>query len=186
METDMVLLDAARSMDETALAKIFDLYAYALYKYALRLCNDSLLADQIVGDVFAKLLDKLSCGNGPWFNLRSYLFETTYHLIVDEIRYSHRRLPLEMVDLRSMYVSSASISSENHLLFEIILQAMHNNLTDYQRHVIILRFFEGFSLCETAAILGKSAKHIKATQNRAITALRKALNCHKVEGSLFL
>ena len=48
METDRVLLDAAKSMDETAFAKIFDLYAYAIYKYALRLCNDSLLADQIV------------------------------------------------------------------------------------------------------------------------------------------
>ena len=60
METDRVLLDAAKSMDETAFVKIFDLYAYAIYKYALRLCNDLLLADQIVGDVFAKLLDKLS------------------------------------------------------------------------------------------------------------------------------
>ena len=186
METDRVLLDAAKSMDETALAEIFDLYAYALYKYALRLCNDSLLADQIVGDVFAKLLDKLSCGNGPWANLRSYFFETTYHLIVDEVRYSNRRLPLELVDLRNMYGNSASISSENHMMFEITLQAVHNNLTDYQRHVIVLRFFEGFSLRETASILGKSAKHIKSTQNRAIKALRKVLNCHKVEGSLFL
>ena len=62
METDTALLDAAKSMDEAALVKIFDLYAYALYKYAFRICNDSLLADQIVGDVFAKLLDKLSCG----------------------------------------------------------------------------------------------------------------------------
>ena len=72
------------------------------------------------------------------------------------------------------------------MLFEIILQAVHNNLTDYQRHVIVLRFFEGFSLRETASILGKSAEHIKSTQNRAIKALRKVLNCHKVEGSLFL
>src|SRR6185369_18006956 len=110
METDTALLDAAKSMDEAALVKIFDLYAYALYKYAFRICNDSLLADQIVGDVFAKLLDKLSCGKGPWANLRSYLFETAHHLIVDEIRYSHRRLPLEMVDLRSIYGSSVSIS----------------------------------------------------------------------------
>jgi RNA polymerase sigma-70 factor (ECF subfamily) len=48
-------------------------------------------------------------------------------------------------------------------------------LTDDQRHVIILRFLEGFNLNETAAILGKQVGHIKVIQNRAITKLRKAL-----------
>lgn len=96
METDTTLLNAARRMDQDALVKIFDLYSSALYKYALRLCSDPLLADHIVGDVFAKLLDQLSTGNGPRANLRSYLYETTYHRLIDERRYAQRRVSLEV------------------------------------------------------------------------------------------
>ena len=175
MEADPTLLEAVRMMDQDALARVFDLYAPALYHYALRFCNNALLADNIVGDVFAKLLDKLSCGNGPCANLRSYLFETTYHLIVDEVRYSHRRLPLEVADFLRHDGNSTYISLENQILFQTISQAIQHDLTAYQRHVIILRFFEGFSMRETAAILGKSVSHVKAAQNRAIVTLRKAL-----------
>ena len=55
VEAELDLLDAARRMDTEALVKIFDLYSQPLYNYAYRLCNDAWMADQIVGDVFAKL-----------------------------------------------------------------------------------------------------------------------------------
>ncbi|HJS20863.1 MAG TPA: sigma-70 family RNA polymerase sigma factor [Anaerolineales bacterium] len=163
-------------MNKDALAKIFDLYAPALYNYALRFCNDTLTADQIVGDVFAKLLDHLSAGHGPGKNLRSYLFEATYHLLVDDARYSHRRAPLEVIDFSRNDGYSADLRLENQILFETVLRIIQHDLTDYQRHVIILRFLEGFSLPETAAILGKSLNVVKAAQHHAIMSLRKAVD----------
>jgi DNA-directed RNA polymerase specialized sigma24 family protein len=96
METEKVLLDAVRTLDKDALVKIFDLYSCALYNYALRLTGDRVMADHVVGDVFVKLLDQLSLGKGPNVNLRSYLFETAYHLILDEVRVSRRTVPLEV------------------------------------------------------------------------------------------
>jgi len=175
METDRTLLDAARRMDKEALVKIFDLYSPALYKYALHLCSDPVTADHIVGDVFAKLLDQLAAGNGPKDNLRSYLYETTYHRLIDEARYSKHRAPIEVSDLVRPDVSSGFLGLEDKILFQQILHAIHTNLTDDQRHVIVLRFLEGFSLRETAAILGKTANHVKVIQNRAIAKLRKSL-----------
>ena len=79
MEADAQLLDRARMLDKAALGKIFDLYSSPLYCYALRLCGDPALADHVVGDVFAKLLDQFSSGKGPSANLRSYLYEIAYH-----------------------------------------------------------------------------------------------------------
>jgi RNA polymerase sigma-70 factor (ECF subfamily) len=60
-------------------------------------------------------------------------------------------------------------------MFEQILRAIRNELTDDQRHVIILRFLEEFSLRETAAIIGKEINHVKVIQNRALAKLRRAL-----------
>ena len=172
---ESTLLDAARQMDRDALVKIFDTYSPAIYNYAFRLCNDSLLADNIVGDVFAKLLEHLLAGRGPSTNLRSYLYEIAYHLVVDEARYTNRSAPVEEVDSIPQTGSSTNISVEDRVLFKLILQAIRNNLTEDQRHVIVLRFLEGFSVKETAVIVGKEISNVKVIQNRAIAALRKAL-----------
>jgi RNA polymerase sigma-70 factor (ECF subfamily) len=174
-DSDMTLLEAARQMDRSALVEIFDRYSPALYNYAYRLCSDTLMADHIVGDVFAKLLDQLSAGKGPSSNLRSYLYEMAYHLVVDEARFSQRGLPLEVVELIPHDGYSNAVSVENRILYETILHAIRNDLTEDQRHVIVLRFLEGFNLQETAAIIGKAVSNVKVIQNRAIAALRKSL-----------
>jgi RNA polymerase sigma-70 factor (ECF subfamily) len=175
MRTEIPLLEAAKSMDREALVEIFDLYSSPLYNYALRLCNDPLRADHIVGDVFAKLLDQWSAGNGPSTNLRSYLYETTYHLIVDESRYSQREAPLEIVEFLRNDGNVSLVNLENRMLFDAVIMAIKKHLTEDQRHVIILRFLEGFSLRETADIMGKEVYNVKVIQNRGVAKIRKAL-----------
>ncbi|RPJ28213.1 MAG: sigma-70 family RNA polymerase sigma factor [Chloroflexi bacterium] len=175
MEAEITLLDSARTMNQDALVRIFDLYSSALYNYALRLCNDPSEADQVVGDVFAKLLEQLSAGNGPNTNLRSYLYETTYHLIIDKSRHSRREAPLETIDFLRQDGSSTLTRLEDRMLFETVILAIKDQLTEDQRHVIILRFFEGFSLRETAQIIGKEVYNVKVIQNRGVAKLRKAL-----------
>src|ERR1041385_4968344 len=96
MDADSILLNAARTMNEDALVQIFDLYSAPLYRYALHLCGDPVIADHVVGDMFAKLLDQFSSGKGPESNLRAYLYQMVYHLVVDEARYFSHRVPLEM------------------------------------------------------------------------------------------
>lgn len=175
METDSTLLNAARTMNREALIEIFDLYSSALFKYALRLCNDPVLADHIVGDVFVKLLEQLAAGSGPTSHLRSYLYEMTYHRIIDEARYSKRRIPLEVAASLPQETEAVFLRVEEQLSVKQIMQAVQNDLTEDQRHVIVLRFLEQFSLRETAAIMGKTVDHVKVIQNRAIAALRRSL-----------
>jgi RNA polymerase sigma-70 factor (ECF subfamily) len=98
-----------------------------------------------------------------------------YHMVVDEARYSNRTTKIEKVDLLSYDEYSSSNSVEDRVLFKSIMRAIRTHLTVDQRHVIILRFLEGFSVHETAAIIGKEESNIKVIQNRAIAALRKAL-----------
>ena len=181
MESESTLLNAAREMDEEALIKIFDLYSSALYKYALRLCSDPVMADHVVGDVFAKLLDQLSAGNGPDANLRSYLYQATYHRLIDETRISRRKISLETATWLREDAVPGSLSLEEQILYHQILHAIGHNLTDDQRHVIILRFLEGFNLAETALIMGKNVNHVKVLQNRAITTLRAAFEPGKAK-----
>ena len=175
MENDNDLLKAARAKNKEALEKIFELYSSALYRYALSLGCDALTADQATGDVFVKLMEQLELGKGPETNLRSYLYQMTYHQIIDQGRASRKSAPLETADVREQDENSPALMTENKMMFGLILKAIQNELTDDQRQVIILRFIEEFSLRETADILGKNVNHIKVIQNRALNKLRKAM-----------
>jgi RNA polymerase sigma-70 factor (ECF subfamily) len=176
MNDDQNLLQRISSMDGEALARVYDLYAPAIYRYAYRHSSNALLADQTVGEVFARLLEQLSQGRGPRSNLRAYLFEIAYHAIVDEVRYARRMQPLRAAELAFPGAGDPGRELEQRMLLEVVRQAMHEDLTDDQRHVIILRFLEDFSLKETARIMQKKVGNIKVIQQRAVTALRRALD----------
>jgi RNA polymerase sigma-70 factor (ECF subfamily) len=177
MNDGVNLLKAAQKLDEDALTAIFDTYAPAIYKYALRLCHDPIEADNIVGDVFSQLLEQFANGRGPRTNLRSYLYQTAYHLVVDRSRDNKHTAPLEVainVQEKERTIPTAT-QIEERVLMEALVSAMNSELTEDQRHVIILRFLEDFSLKETAQIIGKEVNNVKVIQNRGIAKLRKAL-----------
>jgi RNA polymerase sigma-70 factor (ECF subfamily) len=48
-------------------------------------------------------------------------------------------------------------------------------LTPEQQHVLALRFGEGFSLEETAAVMNKNVNAIKALQFRALASLQRGI-----------
>jgi RNA polymerase sigma-70 factor (ECF subfamily) len=171
------LLKAAQKLDEEALTAIFDQFAPAIYKYTLRLCHDQIVADNIVGDVFAQLLEQFGAGKGPRTNLRSYLYQTAYHLVVDRSRDNQHNAPLEvaMGTYAGGQFAPTQSQIEERVMMEALISAMNTDLTEDQRHVIILRFLEDFSLKETAEIIGKEVNNIKVIQNRGIAKLRKAM-----------
>jgi RNA polymerase sigma-70 factor, ECF subfamily len=177
------LLKAAQKLDEEALTSIFDQFAPAIYKYTLRLCHDQIVADNIVGDVFAQLLEQFGQGKGPRTNLRSYLYQTAYHLVVDRSRDNQHNAPLEvaMSSYAGGQFAPTQSQIEERVMMEALISAMNTELTEDQRHVIILRFLEDFSLKETAEIIGKEVNNIKVIQNRGIAKLRKAMGIHMEE-----
>jgi RNA polymerase sigma-70 factor (ECF subfamily) len=159
-------------MDREALVELFDRYSSALYNYALRLTNDPLKADHIVGEVFAKLLEEASTGRGPQKNLRSYLYERTYHLALDRTRYSRREDQIEVADFLRKESTLTQFSMEDQRLFDKVVLAFKSTLTDDQRHVIILRFLEGFTLKDVAEISGKEVNTVKGILRQIQETLR--------------
>lgn len=175
MKDESAVIAAAGSLDQEALIVIFDEYAPAIYKYLLRLGVFPQEADQIVGDVFARLLEKIADGKGPNKNLRAYLFQISYHLVVDHARERQRIAPLEVADMIREETKPVQSLAEENMLLEKLSTAMERELTEEQRNVLVLRFQEDFSLKETAEIIGKNINAVKALQNRGINKLRQVL-----------
>src|SRR5512138_1832285 len=120
MSTESGLLEAARKGESEAIGQIFDLYAPTLFRYAVRLCHDPAEADRIVGDVFVQLLEQLSAGRGPKTNLRSYLYQIVYHVLVDHVRdASHVSSVDDSPNLQDGRMSVAAQVEEQELLREL-------------------------------------------------------------------
>ena len=170
------LLKAARKLDQNALATIFDLYSSSLYKFISRLLHDPVQSDQMVAEVFEQLVADLSAGEGPRTNIRSYLYQTAYHLIVERFQDVHPHAHLE-VAIRSLEKDKAAAQPQidERVTIEALLASMNTDLSEDQRIVIILRFLEDFSLKETAEIMGKDVNNVKVIQNRGIAKLKKAM-----------
>jgi RNA polymerase sigma-70 factor (ECF subfamily) len=170
------LLKAARNLDKNALAQIFDLYSSALYKFISRLLHDPVLSDQIVADVFIQLVEELGAGRGPRANIRLYLYQLAYRLLLERFRdmhpYSHLEVAIRSLD-KDKSAEEGQISERG--MMEALLASMNTELSEDQRLVIILRFLEDFSLKETAEIIGKDVNNVKVIQNRGIAKLKKSM-----------
>lgn len=171
------LLKAARNLDKDALTRIFDLFSPALYKFVSRFVSDPTLADRIVADVFAQLIDEFAAGGGPRANLRPYLYQSTYRLMVGHLQAVYPLSSLELVigPPQAEEPIQAQPQNDERAAAQILLSTMNTELSADQRMVIILRFLEDFTVKETAEIIGKDANNVKVIQSRGLARLKKAL-----------
>ena len=112
---------------------------------------------------------------GPTFVLICIRLPTIWWWTAHETTSIMRLLEIAVGQYEKGRFTPTQTQIEERVMMEALITAMNTELTDDQRHVIILRFLEDFSLKETAEIIGKEVNNIKVIQNRGIAKLRKAL-----------
>ena len=164
---------AARRLDPSVLAQIYDAFSPELYRYAMRLLGDPMQAEDLVAETFSRFLRALHNGGGPKKHLRAYLYRVAHNAAIDIYRQEE---PLELsvqesVDEDDNPEQAAELSMQSRW----VRQALWN-LTPDQRQVILLKYFQGLSNRQTAIILEKPVGAIKSLQHRALGALRRELS----------
>jgi RNA polymerase sigma-70 factor (ECF subfamily) len=176
MDELAALLKAARNFDKDALATIFDQYSPVLYKFISRLVHDPVLSDQIVAEVFVRLVEEISAGRGPRANLRTYLYQIAYRLVVERFRDLHPHSSLEVsIRFHEKDNSLSQAQVDERGMMAALISTINTELSEDQRIVIVLRFLEDFSLKEIAEIIGKDVNNVKVLQTRGIARLKKGM-----------
>ena len=136
--------------------------------------GDDGLAEDISSEVFLSLLKAVKSRRTPRVNLRGWLIGTARHMIIDHLRREHRH--------PSQAISNALESGEPALSEQVegrlASRALHLaliQLTEDQQQVLALRFGQGYSLEETAAVMKKKTTAVKALQFRALNALQRVI-----------
>lgn len=170
---DAALLAAGGKFDSRALAAIHDRYYPGLYRYLFYRTGDDHVAEDLCSEVFMRLLDALRAGRPP-ASLRGWLFGVAAHLAADHYRQQNKRPQSALTD----EIPAAEDDPESEVGARAALRALRMallRLTDEQQQVLAMRFDEGRSIAETAALMQKSETAVKQLQFRAVAALRRML-----------
>jgi RNA polymerase sigma-70 factor, ECF subfamily len=173
MQTDLSLHRDPQQLTKQGLAEVYKILSPYLFRYAFRLLGDSNLAEDCVAETFSRFLTTLKSSSGPNKNVKAYLYQIAHNWIMDY--YRHRK-PEENLDFGQLIIlpENPVAASNQHMERERVRIALLN-LTDEQRQVILLRFYEEWSHEETAAAIGKTVEATRALQYRALNVLRRML-----------
>lgn len=130
-----------------------DLYSDNIYRFILKNMRDVERARDVVQDSYEKLWLKLE--NVNFEKSRAYLFSTAYHTMIDMIRKESKQSILE-----EHHVVNYSHSGQYSDLNEVLHEAL-NRLPEYQKSVIMLRDYEGYTYEEISEITGLSESQVK-------------------------
>ena len=145
--------------------KSVDLWSDRLYRFVLKNSKDIQKAEDIVQDSYEKLWKNVE--NVNYDKVKSYLFTTAYHTMIDRIR----------KEKRSSFSEDLNLQEESHEnnysdLSEILKDAV-DRLPEIQRMVLLLRDYEGYSYREIGEIAGLNESQVKVYIYRARLFLKK-------------
>lgn len=144
-----------------------DTYADNLFRFVVKHTRNKMLADDIVQETFAKVWEKHEDIQAD--KVKSYLFTTAYHCLVDVMKKENRSGSIEAVERNGV--------SETAHLFDIqkVLHEALERLPEIQKSVVLLRDYEGYHYDEIAEITGLSESQVKVYIFRARQALKTYL-----------
>ena len=144
-----------------------DLHADNLYRFILKNCRNEDLARDVVQDSYEKLWMKLDNVEGS--KVKSYLFTTAYHTMLDILKKEKR-----IGELDKSGEDSHNHSEQYSDLSEVLQDAL-DRLPDIQRSVILLRDYEGYSYEEIGEITSLTESQVKVYIYRGRISLKNYL-----------
>jgi RNA polymerase sigma-70 factor (ECF subfamily) len=167
---DWTLLATCRT-DRGALELLYRRHRDYVFRVACGLLGDRVRAEDAMQEVYARIAGKRS-----WFvpraQFRTWLYRVTLN-VTREDRRASARFPAPPDGHDAIDEHPRGAAERDTVLTE--LQRALGELPARQREVVVLRYLEGLSTTETAAVLGCREGTVKAHLHRAALALETRL-----------
>lgn len=168
------LVARARSGDAGAMGVLYELYAERVFRFVRFRIGIAEDAEDVTQRVFLRMIEALPRYETRGTPFGAWLFRIARNAVIDHQRTRRSQEPLETVD----EVPSTARGPEEMAItaseMERVAAALAQ-LTEDQREVIAYRFFAELSPREISKVLGSREGAIRATQFRALGALRRHL-----------
>lgn len=165
-DIDELTLRRACNGDGAAFASLYDRYAKPAYNLSLRMLGDSAAAEDVVQEVFLRLLDRLRGfrGDAPF---GAWLRRMVANAAIDELR-RRRWLESESELPVAQFPQTRSLAEQQVEAWQALME-----LSPAARAIVVLHEIEGYTHVELAAMFGHSESYSKSILSRALLRLRE-------------
>lgn len=141
-----------------------DTYADNIFRFALKHVKNEMSARDVVQETFTKVWIKHE--EVKFETVKSYLFTTAYHVIIDFVKKEKRSGDIEFAPERTY-------DQGIHVDVQEVLNEALDRLPEIQKTVVLLRDYEGYNYDEIAEITGLNESQVKVYIFRARKALKE-------------
>lgn len=159
--------------DKEAFGELYKIFLDRIYRFIYYLVGDEFLAEDITQNTFLKAWNSLPNYNLERGTFQSYLYTIARNLVIDNQR-KKKTYSLEGLE----GVIEAKDNPENDVSRSESMQKVRDalkNLSDFDRQLVVLRFFEELSFEEISMVLDKKAGALRVRTHRILETLREDL-----------
>jgi RNA polymerase sigma-70 factor (ECF subfamily) len=172
----IALVELARTGDSEAFGLLYDHYQASVYRFLFYRTRSTTLAEDLTSETFFRALRSMTNFRWQGKDFGAWLMTIARNLATDHFKAGRTRLELATEDMGAH--DDATEGPESAVLAgltnELLLKAL-KGLPDEQRDCLIMRFLQGMSISETAAVLGRSDGAVKQLQLRGVRNLAKLM-----------
>lgn len=170
--TDIQLMQEVRDGKVEKLAVLFERHHVRLYNFLLRLTGNRNTSEDLVQDVFCRILKYRGTYRGT-SSFSVWMYQIARNTHIDYLRKRKEELPLEE-QWHEAPSPEPTLAEQTELKEDIALvQEALSRLPLRKREVLLLSRYQGLKYKEIAELLGCHIGTVKAHVHRAVKDLRK-------------
>jgi RNA polymerase sigma-70 factor (ECF subfamily) len=171
------LVRRVRDNEPFAFDELYSRYSPRVFGYLMqRLDGNAQDAEDLTADVFTRVYEKIEGFQPRGAPLSAWVFRIAHNRLIDSVRRRPRQSAVGLDEAPELTAGPVFGGLDQQVALDQIKLGLAR-LTKEQREVIELRFLEGKSLSETAAIVGRNEDAVKKLQARGLASLRRGIEC---------
>jgi RNA polymerase sigma-70 factor (ECF subfamily) len=166
------IIAGCKSGNTESFSQLVDMYAGRCYGYFYRLTDNRTVSDDLLSELFVKLVEKIGSFKGGSFE--SWLFKVASNIFHDYLRAKHRRS--QLLDAQKSQLQSQTSEprqSDSDAVDKLQLQL--NKLDADTAEVIILRYYSQASFREIAQMRSEPIGTTLSKVHRGLKKLRELM-----------
>jgi len=180
-ETDIKIFERIVKYDSKALEELYHRYSPILYSLIKKIVKDVKTSEEILLDVFTTVWEKVDLFSFKTGNVYTWLITLTRNIAVD-YKQEKRKTKTEFnVKSKDFYIFPIldphidSLSLDSAMKIKPEISAALDNLTEAQKYVLLLAYYEGFTLEEIAENLNIPVPTVRTKIALALNKLKENL-----------
>jgi RNA polymerase sigma-70 factor (ECF subfamily) len=177
-ESDRELAERLQRRETQAMADLYDRFGRLVYSVILAVVRDSAIAEDLLQETFLRIWNRAAGFDAARGALGPWLLTVARNRAIDHVRSAGARYTKNTLELEEREHKSQELGVELDLQSKDqarIIRAAVEKLSENQRRVIELAYYDGLSQTEMAEKLGEPLGTIKTWVRSALKKLREEL-----------